>query len=112
MDIACVNAHAIYKMMNPTGMELLDFKQVVAKAMIGNYNCRQRNQAEMRTSRRSVTPASVPLHLPIIVDRGKCKFCYDEGIENKTFIKCATCGVRLCIVTGKMERNCFYKYHN
>ena len=112
MDMACVNAHVIYKDLNPKGMELLDFKQVISKNMIGHYNCRQRNQADMRASRRSFTPASVPLHLPIIDgQRGKCKYCYDAGIENKTSIKCATCGVRLCIVVGKTERNCFYLYH-
>lgn len=113
MDIACVNAHIIFKTLDPKGMDLLDFKQVVARGMIGDYNCRQRNPMSHRVSKRSMAPAGVPLHLPeITANRGKCRYCYDEGKENKTFIKCNTCGEHLCLVTGLSQRNCFLKYHS
>ena len=38
MDISVVNSQAIYKVLYPKGMELLDFKIVQAKSLIGTYN--------------------------------------------------------------------------
>ena len=57
-------------------MELLNFKAVVAKSLIGSYNSHQRNAPSIGISPRSVLPADVPLHLPIIqFTRGKCRYC-------------------------------------
>ena len=38
MDIAVINSHVVYKALYPKGMELLDFKIVIAKYLIGAYN--------------------------------------------------------------------------
>ena len=38
MDMCMVNSHIVYKECYPTGMELLDFKVLVAKSLIGSYN--------------------------------------------------------------------------
>ena len=38
MDISVVNSHIIYKELNPKGMELLDFKIVLAKSLVGTYS--------------------------------------------------------------------------
>ena len=38
MDILVVNSHIIYRKLNPKGMELLDFKVVLAKSLVGTYN--------------------------------------------------------------------------
>ena len=87
MDIAVVNSHVVYKALYPKGMELLDFKIVIAKSLIGAYNSRCRNTSITHTSRREVLPASVPLHLPVIqTTRDKCRYCYNAGIENKTYM--------------------------
>ena len=40
MDISVVNPHAVYKVLYPKGIELLDFKIVLAKSLIGMYNSR------------------------------------------------------------------------
>ena len=113
MDIACVNAHVVYKTLDSKEMDLLDFKQTVSRGMIGDYNCRIRNPMSHHVSRRSIAPAGIPLHFAEIETvRGKCRYCYDEGKENKTFIKCNTCGQYLCLVTGASQRNCFLKYHS
>ena len=40
MDISVVNSHVIYKVLYPKGAELVDFKIVLAKSLIGTYNCR------------------------------------------------------------------------
>ena len=112
MDIAVVNSHVVYKALYPKGMELLDFKIVIAKSLIGAYNSRCRNTSITHTSRREVLPASVPLHLPVIqTTRGKCRYCYNAGIENKTYMQCNTCGVLLCLVSGNNSRNCFANFH-
>ena len=113
MDMACVNAHIVYKNLNPRGMELLDFKIVIGKSLIGCYSSRARNVSQARCSKRSVLPAAVPLHLPVVLNtRSKCVYCSSEGKENKTFIHCGTCNNKpLCIVTGANARNCFAMYH-
>ena len=113
MDISVVNSHIIYKELNPKGMELLDFKIVLAKSLVGTYNSRSRNTPASHVSRREVLPASVPLYLSVLQQtRGKCRYCYTGGIENKTYIKCNTCGVFLCFIFGNNPRNCFVNFHN
>ena len=75
-------------------MELLDFKMVLAKSLIGMYNNHSRNTPVSHASRRKLLPASVPLHLPVFqTTRGKCRYCYIGGIENKTYIQSYTCRV-------------------
>ena len=112
MDISVVNSHIIYKELNPKGMELLDFKIDLAKSLVGTYNIRSRNTPASHVSRREVLPASVLLHLPVLQQtRGKCRYCYTGGIENKTYTKCNTCGVFLCLISGNNPRNCFANFH-
>ena len=85
MDISDVNSHAIYNVLYPKEIELLDFKIILTKSLIGTYNFRSRNTAVSHNSRREILPASVPLHLPVLqTTREKCKYCYTGGIENKT----------------------------
>ena len=87
MDISVVNSHAIYKVLYPKRMEFLDFKIALAKLLIGTYKSYSRNTPASHVSRREVLPASVPLHLPVLqITRGKCRYCYTGGIENKTYI--------------------------
>ena len=40
MDISVVNSHTIYKKLNPKGIQLLDFKIVLTKSLVGTYNSR------------------------------------------------------------------------
>ena len=73
IDISVVNSHAIYIVLYPKGMELLEFKIVLARSLIGAYNSRSRNTPVSHLSRREVLPASVLLHLPVLQrTRGKC----------------------------------------
>ena len=81
-----------YKVQYLKGMELLDFKTVLAKSLIGTYNSRCRNIPVGHVSRREVLPASVLLHLLVLQTMREeillCKYCYTGGIENKTHIQC------------------------
>ena len=53
MDIFVVHSHAIYKALYPKGLELLDFKIVLTKLLIGTYNSHSRNTPVSRVSQRS-----------------------------------------------------------
>ena len=80
MDISVVNSHIIYKELNPEGMELLNFKIVLAKSLVATYNSRSRNPPVSHVSHRDVLPESVLLHLPVLQQtRGKCRYCYTAG---------------------------------
>ena len=104
--------HVVSILRDPKGVELLDFKQVVTKGLIGIYNTRSRNPPSINQSKRSFQPTPVPIHLPVVGStRGKCEYCKNEGTENKSYIKCGTCGLFLCIVTGENKRNCFANHH-
>ena len=112
MDMCMVNSRIVYKECYPAGMELLDFKVLVAKSVIGSINSRQMIAPPTRVSRRSFLPADVPLYLPIIQStRGKCRYCYVSGTENKMSLQCNTCGAYLFLVAGRNSRNCFAVFH-
>ena len=66
MDISVVNSHAVYKVLCPKGMELLDFKIVLAKSLIGMYNSCSQNTPVSHMSRQEVLPARAPLHFPVL----------------------------------------------
>ena len=88
MDICVANSHAIYKVLYPKGMELLDFKIVLVKSLIGTYNSRSRNTPVSHLSCREVFQASVPLHLPVLQKtREKFRYCCNGGIDNKIYIQ-------------------------
>ena len=77
MDIAAVNSHVVYK-------------------------CR--TTCITHTSRRKVLPTSVPLHLPVIqTTKGKCRYCYNAGIENKTCMQCNIYGVFYALFLVKIQ---------
>ena len=112
MDISVVNSLIIFKKLNPKGMELLYFKIALAKSLVGTYNSRSRNTPATHVFLREVLPASVPLHLSVLQQtRGKCRYYYTGGIENKNYIKCITCGVFLCLISGNNPRSCFANFH-
>ena len=112
MDISVVNSHIIYKELNSKGTQLLDFKTVLAKSLVGTYYSRSRNTPASHVSRREVLPASIPLLLQVLQQtRGKCRYCYTGGIEKKTYIKYNACGVFLCLISGKNPRNCFANFY-
>ena len=106
--MSVVNSHAIYKVLHPKGLGLLDLKVVLAKSLIGTYNSRSRNTPASHVSRREVLPDSVPLHLPLLQTT---RYCYTGGIGNKTYIQCNTCGAFLCLISGNRSQNCFANFY-
>jgi len=112
IDVALVNSHIIYSKLGDK-LSLLEYKIVIANALIGRYSNRKRAFPTCRPSkRRSLEPSvpmNVPNHLPaFLASRKRCQYCKNEGLDNKTFVFCETCGIHLCCLK---DRNCFSKYH-
>ena len=64
-------------------MELLDFKHILAKSLIGTCNSRSRsrNTPASNVSHWQVLSVSAPLHLPVLQTmREKCRYCYTFNI--------------------------------
>ena len=111
MDIACANAFVVFNKIKPESLNMLSYKLLIAKRLIGCFCSRQRNP-KRKLSNPVPRQRSSVAHLPKIVDtRARCHFCYNNGVENKTTIKCVECGIYLCIVPGKNARNCFVDNH-
>ena len=104
--MALVNSYIVYSKLTQNKLSHNDFNVAVAKCLIGNYNSRKRNPLTSRPTNRS------SIHFPELEpSRGRCHYCKNEGKENRTFIKCNTCGVFLCLVASASGRNCFSKHH-
>ena len=114
MDVGCANSFVVYNMFHPNDLTLLDFKTIIATYLIGSYTSRSRAPPDGKTgSKRKYQYQYEPNHLPLHFSefqssRKHCEYCYKEGFERKTFIKCTECRVFLCLVK---ERNCFMKLH-
>ena len=81
IDISVANSHAIYKVLYPKGMELQDFKIILAKSWIGACNSHSRNTPVSHVSHWEVLLVSVPLHLPVPqTARGKCRYYYTYNV--------------------------------
>ena len=66
MGISVVNSHIIYHELNPKGMELFDFKIVLAKSLVDTYSSRSRNTPASHVPCREILPAGVPLDLLVL----------------------------------------------
>ena len=111
MDLSIVNFACHLQSTVPKGNGITRFKIVLAKSLICTYNSRRRNTPVSHVSRQELT-ASIILHLTVLqTTRGKCRYCYTEGIENKTYIQCNTSGVFLCLISGNRSLNYFANFH-
>ena len=93
-------------------ISLLNFKIVVAKALIGRYSTRKRlfpsSRPSMWKSHEPFMPREVPTHIPEFQERKmRCYYCKNEGPDNRAFVSFQTCGLYLCLTK---ERNCLLKY--
>lgn len=118
LDIAMSNSYIIYcklhesKRIEGTLLSSLEFRQVVARSLIGSFSSRQRSLCStvMTKKRISLTQKrGVPSHVMIKVsNRKRCVQCAKLRIENRTNNTCSTCNVHLCYTS---DRNCFAAYH-
>ena len=89
----------------------LDFQVIVTKSLISNYdNCR-RNPQTTRCGCGSFPIETASHLLGLKPNRCKCHYCKNQGKEHRTFVKCNTFGVLLCLVDSASGRNYFYQHH-
>ena len=102
MDVACVNTFTVYNMMHQNDLTLLDYKTIVPTHLIGRYTSCSRAPPEHKTeSKRKYQyhfePSNLPSYLPEFQHSQKhCDYCYKEGFDRKSFVKCTECDVFLC----------------
>ena len=116
LDMSCVNAYVIYRGMSLETSDQLsfrDFKLLIAEKLTAHKTFRKRSTPTSRPSKAAkvarVGSIVHSAHLPIYDDkRARCVLCSARKVENRTYVKCATCDVRLCFQPG---RNCFMDYH-
>ena len=85
--------------------------------MIGRYTNRSRAPPDGKTGFKrkyqyQFEQGNPPSHLQNIEFQNiwkRCEYCYKEGIDLKTYVKCTECGILLCLIQGK---NCFKKHHS
>ena len=83
----------------------------MTKSLISNYdNCR-RNPQTTRCGCGSFPIETASHLLGLKPNRCKCHYCKNQGKEHRTFVKCNTFGVFLCLVDSASGRNYFYQHH-
>ncbi|XP_055710857.1 piggyBac transposable element-derived protein 2-like [Phlebotomus papatasi] len=112
MDIGMNNACIVYNEMSQErgigSLTLLEFRQEVARCLIGDYMGRTRAPPAIKPSNELCQPLE---HCPIWAEtRSRCYLCYRKNkVDSRIFCKCEGCNVYLCFNSA---RNCFREYHN
>ena len=90
----------------------LNFKIVVAEALIGRYSNCNRSFFTTRLSKQKTHKPSMTTEVPIRSpefqqNRMRCHYCKNESSDLKCFVFCQACGLYLCLTK---ERNCFLNH--
>ena len=112
IDVALVKSYIVYAKFS-NDIYLLNFKIVVAKALIGRYHNHERSFTNGRPSMQKPYEPSIPrevrTHMPSSRrSKWDANLCKNEDSDHKTFVYCQTCGLHLCLTK---VRNCFLKHH-
>ena len=117
MDIAVNNAYCIYNDLAAYSeqtaskpLKNLEYRQIIARHLIGDYSNRQRKIPQPMAGKFSVSAAAKPEHVMIKTNqRNRCFECKKGKKENRTYNICQTCQVYFCYTT---DRNCFKVNHD
>lgn len=119
LDAAIVNSYILYQTTHRNPKLQIDFRQSVARSLVGNYTCRKRPATEFLnicSKKKSeinvhkdngvsneVRYTGVGVHMPVAIDEYKrCKYCSGKNNNKRSKVACEKCQVALCIVP------CFY----
>ena len=108
LDIAVVNSKIVYnKIESAPSLSSLDFRYSIAQTMIRKFSSRKR---VVPLSRPSIGPSfDIVDHLPDFApSRVRCAFCSSKTVESRTYVRCMTCNIALCL---QKDRNCSQQYH-
>ena len=111
LDITVVNSKILYnKIESAPSLSSLDFRYSIAQTMIRKFSSRKRAVLLSRPSKRSRDPSfDIVDHLPDFApSRVCCAFCSSNNVESRTYVRCITCNIALCI---QKDHNCFQQYH-
>ena len=111
LDIAVVNSKIVCnKTESAPALSSLDFRYSIAQTMIRKFSSRKRAVPLSRPSKRSRGPSfDIVDHLPDFApSRVRCAFCSSKNVESRTYVRCITCNIALCL---QKDRNCFQQYH-
>ncbi len=110
LDVVITNSYILSKFFPDIKTKnLKDFRQALAKELIGQYNSRKRRG---RPSLQQSMKHFCSSHFPTKAERrgNRCHFCaHYLGKRGETVRQCKDCNLFLCH-TGK-EDDCFYIYH-
>ena len=112
IDVALVNNHIVYTTF-ANDISLLNFKIVVAKALIDRCSNRKISFPNSRSSKQKShepsMPREVPTHMLKFQEKQmRCHYRNNEGSDHKTFVSCEACDLHLCLTK---DRNCFLNHH-
>ena len=112
LDISIVNSKIVYsKIESAPSLSSIDFRYSIAQTMIWKFSSRKRADPQSRPSKRSRGPSfDIVDHLPDFApSRVHCAFCSSKNVESRTYIRCITCNIALCL---QKECNCFQQYND
>lgn len=91
-------------------MKNLEYRQIIARNLIGGYSNRERKTPMAAAGRFSISAAAKSEHVMMkAAQRNRCAQCKKVKMENRTFNICQACQVHLCYT---VDRNCFSVYHD
>ena len=111
LDIAVVNSKIVYnKIQSAPSLSSLDFRYSIAQIIIRKFSNRNRAVLLSRPSKRSRGLSFDIVHhlLDFAPSRVRCAFCSSKNGESRTYVRCITCNIALCL---QKDRNCFQHYH-
>ena len=103
LDITVVNSKIVYKKIeSASSLPSLDFRYNIAQTMIRKFSSRKRAVPLFRPSKRSRGPSfDIADHLPDFAhSRVCCAFCSSKNVEIRTYVRCITCNIALCLQKG------------
>ena len=95
----------------------LDFKMIVSTYLIGRYTSRSRAPPDGKTGSKrknqyKFKQGNLPSHLQEFQNiRRRFEYCYKEGINLKTYVKCTECEIFLCLIKER-KASFLRKGHN
>ena len=98
MDIACANSFIFYNMTHLNDFTRLDFRTIALTYLIGRYTSSSRLASDGRTSSKRkhqywFEQVNLPPHLSEFQNiLSRYEYCYKEGIDLKTYVKCTEYG--------------------
>ena len=107
LDIAAVNSKIVYnKIESAPSLSSLESRYSIAQTMIWKFSSRK---GAVPLSRPGGPSFDIVDNLPDFAhSRVRCAFCSSKNVEGRTYVRCSTCNIALCL---QKDRNCFQQYH-